>query len=94
MCKTNPSCCPLRPRTTPFPEENAILGVIYGVLLWLDMNAATPLGAWGRSVMSLACVPLFLSEENKKSHAEVMGHAEMIVILRGRPGLTHGALVQ
>ena len=24
-----------------------------GVLLWADMNAATPLGAWGRSVLSL-----------------------------------------
>ena len=30
------------------------VGVIYGVLLWADMNAATQLGAWGRSVMSLA----------------------------------------
>ena len=26
----NHSCCPLRPRTTPFPEELSILGVIYG----------------------------------------------------------------
>ena len=26
------------------------LGVIYGVLLWVDMNAATPLGVWVRSV--------------------------------------------
>ena len=41
------------PRTTPFPEEKSILGVIYGVLLWADMNAATPLGAWGRSVIPL-----------------------------------------
>ena len=47
---------PLRPRTTPFPEEKYILGVIYGVLLWADMNTATPLGAWGRSVFSLAAV--------------------------------------
>ena len=53
MDKANPSCCPLCPRTTPFPEEESILGVIYGVLLWADMNAATPLGAWGRSVVSL-----------------------------------------
>ena len=30
-----------------------MLGVIYGVLLWADMNAATPLVARGRSVMSL-----------------------------------------
>ena len=52
--KANPSCCPLRPRTTPFPEEKSILGVTYGVLLWAVMNAATPLGAWGRSAMSLA----------------------------------------
>ena len=51
--KANSSCCPLRPRTTPFPEEKSILGVIYGVLLWADMNAATPLGAWGRSVICL-----------------------------------------
>ena len=40
---------PLRPRTTPFPEEKSIPGVICGVLLWADMNAATPLGAWGCS---------------------------------------------
>ena len=51
--KENPTCYPLRPRTTPFPEEKSTLGVIYGVLLWADMNAATPLGAWGRSVISL-----------------------------------------
>ena len=44
------------PRTTPFPEEASILGVIYGVLLWADMNAATPLGARGRSAISLAGV--------------------------------------
>ena len=30
-----------------------MLGVMHGVLLWADMNAATPLGAWGHSVMSL-----------------------------------------
>ena len=51
--KANASCCPLRPRTTPFPEENAILGVIYGFLLCAEMNAATPLGPRGRSVMPL-----------------------------------------
>ena len=51
--RANSSCCPLRPRTTPFPEEESILGVVYGVLLWADMNAATPLGARGRSGMSL-----------------------------------------
>ena len=50
----NPSCCPLRPHTTPLPEETSLLGVIYGVLLWADMNAATPLGARGRSVISFA----------------------------------------
>ena len=38
---------PPAPRTTPFPEEKTILGVIYGVLLWADMDAATPLGTWG-----------------------------------------------
>ena len=38
----------------PFPRGKPILGVIYGVLLWADMNAATPLGAWGSSAMSLA----------------------------------------
>ena len=43
-------CCPLlplRPRTTPFPEEKSTFGVIYVVLLWADMNAATPLGRGG-----------------------------------------------
>ena len=49
--QVNPSCCTLRPRTTPSPEENSILGVIYVVLLWADMNTATPLGARGRSVI-------------------------------------------
>ena len=44
---------PMRPCTTPLPEETSIPGVIYGVLLLADMHAATPLGAWGRPVMSL-----------------------------------------
>ena len=51
--KVIPSCCPLRPHATPFPEEKSILGVIYGVLLRADMNAATRLGAWGCSLTSL-----------------------------------------
>ena len=51
------SYCPLRPHTTSFPEEKSIPGVIYGVLLFADMNAVTPLGAWGRSVISFN-VPL------------------------------------
>ena len=42
-----------QPHTTPFTEEKSILGVTYGVLLWADTNAATPLGAWACSVMSL-----------------------------------------
>ena len=33
------------------PEENSILGVIYGGLLWADMNAATPPGSRGRSAL-------------------------------------------
>ena len=49
--KVNVSCCTLRPRTTPSPEENSILGVMYGVLLWADMNAATPPGSRGRSAL-------------------------------------------
>ena len=52
LFKANPSCSLLRPRTTPLPEGNVVLGVIYGVLLWAGMNAATPLGAWGCSVLS------------------------------------------
>ena len=36
----------------PFPEDKCILVVIYGVLLWADMNAATPLGAWVCSVIA------------------------------------------
>ena len=31
----NACCCTLRPRTTPPPEENSILGVTYGALLWV-----------------------------------------------------------
>ena len=52
--------CHLCPRTTSLPEGKSILGVIYGVLLWADMDAGTPLGAWGRSVMSVGrarCLP-------------------------------------
>ena len=52
-CKANSSCCLLRPRTAPFPEEKSILGVIHGVLLWDDIHTVTPQGAWGRYVMSL-----------------------------------------
>ena len=44
---------PPAPPYYPIPRGKSILGVIYGVLLWADMNAATPLGAWGRSVISL-----------------------------------------
>ena len=43
------------------PRGKSILGVIYGVLLWTDVNAATPLGARGRSALSLA---LFLKMVN------------------------------
>ena len=35
-------------------EKKSIIGVIQGVLLWADINTATPLGVWGRSVMSRA----------------------------------------
>ena len=42
---------PPAPPYYPFPEEKSILGVIYGGLLWADMNTATPLGARGRSVI-------------------------------------------
>ena len=34
-----------------------ILGVIYGVVLWADMNATTPLGAWLRSAISAGNTP-------------------------------------
>ena len=51
--RQNQAAAPCAPVLPYFPEEKSILGVIYGVLLWADMNAATPLGAWGRSVMSL-----------------------------------------
>ena len=47
---------PPAPPYYPFPRGKSILGVIYGVLLWADMNAATPLGAWGRSVMGGALI--------------------------------------
>ena len=30
--KTHPSCCTLRPRTTPFSEGKSILGIIHGVV--------------------------------------------------------------
>ena len=44
---------PPAPPYYPFTRGKFILGVIYGVLLWADMNAATPLGVWGRFVISL-----------------------------------------
>ena len=47
---------PPAPPYYPFPEGKSTLGVIYGVSLWADMNAATPLRAWGRSVLSLEAV--------------------------------------
>ena len=55
VCHGEFQLLPLHFHTTPFPEEKSVLRVLYGVLLWAGMNAATPLGAWGRgSVMSLA----------------------------------------
>ena len=54
--RQTPAAAPCAPVLPHLLEENSILGVIYGVVLWADMNAATPLGARGRSVMSLACV--------------------------------------
>ena len=36
---------PPAPPYYPFPRRKSILGVTYGVLLWADMNTATPLGA-------------------------------------------------
>ena len=36
---------PMRPHTTPFTSEKSIIGVLYGVLMWVDMNAAN--WAWG-----------------------------------------------
>ena len=49
-----PAAAPCAP-VLPLPRVKIhTRGVIYGVLLWADMNTATPLGARGRSVMSLA----------------------------------------
>ena len=56
--KDNPSCCTLRPRTTPSPEEKSMLGLMYGVLLWASINAATPLGARGCSVIDVERIKL------------------------------------
>ena len=50
--KATSSCCPHAPPYYPFPRGISILGVIYGVSLWADTNAATPLGAWGHSVIA------------------------------------------
>ena len=48
------SPAPPAPPYYPFPRGKIHTRVIYGVSLWADMNAATQLGAWGRSVTSLA----------------------------------------
>ena len=47
------------PAGAPFPEKNSILGVIYEVLLWADMNAATLLGARGCSVIAVGHLQCF-----------------------------------
>ena len=49
-----------------------MLGVMYGVVLWAEMNAATPLGARGCSVIAVATFPqrthdLFAHERHGKS---------------------------
>ena len=44
---------PPAPPYYPFPRGKSILGVLYGVLLWAAMNAETPLGARGRSVIDV-----------------------------------------
>ena len=58
----------------PFPEEKFILGVIYGGLLWADMNAATPLGARGRSVISLVMLPAACALHQKLCHYPQLLH--------------------
>ena len=52
--RVTPAAAPCAPVLLHSQSKISILGVIYGVLLWADMNAATPLGALGRSVISLA----------------------------------------
>ena len=51
-----PAAAPCAPVLTLSQRKKFILGVLYGVLLWADMDAATPLGASGRAVMPLAQV--------------------------------------
>ena len=53
----NACCYTLRPRTTPLPEETSIPWVIHGALLRADVNAATPSGSRGRSVLCAGCRP-------------------------------------
>ena len=43
---------PPAPLHYPFSREKSMLRATHDVSLWADMNAATPLGAWGRSVVS------------------------------------------
>ena len=52
-CHLPPSAPPCAPILSHSQRGKSILGVIHGVLLWADINAANPLWAWGRSVMSL-----------------------------------------
>ena len=47
VLKANSSCCPLRPRTTPFPDENPHKRGNIWSLLWAGMNPATPPGDAG-----------------------------------------------
>ena len=51
---------PPAPPYYPFPRGKSILGVIYEVLLWADINAATLLGVRERSVIS----PVAVGERN------------------------------
>ena len=82
VCYANACCYTLRPRTTPPPEENSILGVIYAVLLWADMNAATPPGSRGRSAL---CAGVLHQQHQLGTH-----HRTVVVLRVGVPAAAPG----
>ena len=76
------SCCPPPPHTTPFPEENAILGVMYGVLLWADMNASTPPGNAGKGLSGKAqLIDVDIPKLHSRLKQKLVGAISLIILL-------------
>ena len=85
--KANSSCCPARP-CYPIPRGKIILGVIYGLLLWADMNAATPLGGVG-ALCNFPCT----DHATERPHAPSIDHAMLVPRPYYHASIDHAMLV-